>query len=131
MFKSATQKQAAQSVCEVELYAAFSCTQEMLYTKHVVKSMGLMGKLPMRLEMDNKSGVDHANSWSISGHMRHVGTKQVFLRKLKEQGIIVMLWIPGITNDADIFTKNLEGPLFNKFVHVYVGDDEYSGQVPE
>ena len=131
MFKSATQKRAAQSVCEAELYAAFSCAQEMLYTKHVVESMGLKVKLPMTLEMDNKGGVDHANSWSVGGHMRHIGTKQVFLRELKEEGIIVVQWIPGVTNDADIFTKNLEGPLFSKFVRMYVGDDEYSGQVPE
>jgi hypothetical protein len=30
-FKSATQKRAAQSVCEAELYKAFVCAQEMLY----------------------------------------------------------------------------------------------------
>ena len=90
MFKSDTQKRAAQSVCEAELYATFSCAQEMLYTKHVVESMGLKVKLPMTLEMDNKGGVDHTNSWSVGGHMRHVRTKQVFLRKLKEEGIIVV-----------------------------------------
>ena len=131
MFKSATQKRAAQSLCKAELYAAFSCAEEMLSTKHVIELMGLKVKLPMTLEMDNKGGVDHTNSRSVGGHMQHVGMKQVFLCKLKEEGIIIVQWIPGITNDADIFTKNLEGPLLNKFVRVYVGDDEYLGQVPE
>jgi len=128
IFKSATQKRAAQSVCEAELYAAFACAQEMLYTKHVIESLGLKVKSPMVLEMDNKGAVDHTNSWSVGGNMRHVGTKQVFLRELKEDGILIVEWIPGEINDADIFTKNLDGPLFRKFTKVYVGDDEYNDQ---
>ena len=57
--------------------------------------------------------------------MRHVGTKQVFLRELKEEGILVVEWIPTESNDSDIFTKNLDGPLFKRFAKVYVGVDEY------
>ena len=56
--KSATQKRRAQSVCETELNAGFSCAQEMLYTKHVLELIGLRVELTMLLEMDNK-GVDH------------------------------------------------------------------------
>ena len=47
-FKSSMQKRAAQSVCEAELYAAFICTQEMLYVKHVVESVCLKVELPMK-----------------------------------------------------------------------------------
>lgn len=87
----------------------------------------------MVLEMDNKGGVDHANSWGVGGNMRHVGTKQVFLRELKEDGILVVRWISNATNDADLFTKNLPGPMFTKFAKVYVGEDEYAdaGSAPE
>ena len=87
-FKSATQKRAATSVCEAELYAAYAVAQEMLYAKHVIESMEMKVQLPMVLEMDNKGTVDHSNSWSVGGHMRHVGTKQAFLRELKEDGIM-------------------------------------------
>ena len=125
IFKSVTQKRAAQSVCEAELYAGFACVQEMLYVKHVIESMELKVKLPMKLEMDNSGAVNHTNSWSVGGHMRHVGTKQVFLHKSKEDGILVVEWIPTDTNDSDLFTKNLDGPLFKKFAKVYVGEDEY------
>ena len=57
MFKSVMQKRAATSVCEAELYAAYAAAQEMLYTKHVIESIGLKVKLPMILEMDNKGAV--------------------------------------------------------------------------
>ena len=84
----------------------------MLYTKHLIESLGLKVKSPMVLEMDNKGAVNHTNSWSVGGNMRHVGMKQVFLRELKEDGILIFEWIPGEINDADMFTKNLDGPLF-------------------
>lgn len=129
IFKSATQKRAATSVCEAELYAGYAAAQEMLYAKHVVESLGLKVKLPMVLEMDNKGAVDHSNSWSVGGHMRHVGTKQVFLRELKEEGILIIKWVSTDENEADLFTKNLDGPLFAKFAKAFVGDDEYNKKV--
>ena len=97
----------------------------MLYAKHAVELIGLKVELPMVLEMDNKGAVDHSNSWSVGGHMRHVGTKQVFLRELKEDGILLVKWISTDENEADLFTKNLDGPLFAKFAKAFVGDDEY------
>ena len=39
---------------------------------------------------------------------------------------MVVKWITGSENDNDMFTKNLDGPLFEKFASVYVGKDEYS-----
>lgn len=125
VFKSATQKRAAQSVSEAELYGGIACAQEMLYAKHVLESMGLKVALPMELTMDNKGAVDHANGWSVGGQMRHIGTKAALLRELKESAQLVIKHIPGEQNDADLFTKNLDGPLFRKFAKVFVGDDEY------
>ncbi len=48
---------------------------------------------------------------------------QTFLHKLKEEGKIVVL--PGKDNDADLFTKTLDSPDFEKFAQVYVGLDKY------
>ncbi len=51
--------------------------------------------------------------------------RQCFLRELKEEGILVVKWITGSENDSDMFTKNLDRPLFEKFALVYLGKDEY------
>lgn len=125
MFKSGTQRIVALSVCEAELYAGISCAQDMLYVKHVIESLGLKVKLPMKLEIDNKGAVDLANNWSIGGRTRHIGTKIEFLRLHKENGVIEVVWMPGSDNDADMFTKNLGGPLFRRFAQVFVGKDKY------
>ncbi len=35
-------------------------------------------------------------------------------------------WLPGKDNDADFFTKNLDGLAFDQFSQVYFGVDAYS-----
>jgi len=72
MFKSSTQKSVALSVCEAEQTAGVLCAQDMLYVRHILKSMGLKMKLPMILEMDNMGAVDLANNWSVGGLMNAV-----------------------------------------------------------
>ncbi len=106
IFKSSTQKSVALSVCEAEQAARVLCAQDMLYVRHIIKSMGLKVKLPMILEIDNKGAVDLANNWSIGGGTRHVDVRQCFLRELKESKVIDIRWIKGLENDADAFTKN-------------------------
>ena len=80
-------------------------------------------KLPMILEMDNKGAVDLANNWSIGGCTRHVDVRQCFLRELKESKVMDIRWIKGSENNADAFTKNLDGPAFEKCIRKLVGQD--------
>ena len=127
MFKSSTQKSVALPVCEANQSSGVLCTQDMLYYKNVLKLMGLKVKLPMLLEMDNKGAVDLANNWSVSGQTRHVDVRQCFLRelKIKESKIMDIRWVKGSENDADMFTKNLDGPAFEKCIKTLVGHDAY------
>ena len=92
---------------EAELYAGISCARDMLYVKHVLESLGLKVKLPMKLEMDNKGVVDLANNWSFSGRTRHIGTKIEFLHGYKENGVIEIVWMPGSDNDADKYMEHV------------------------
>ena len=113
------------SVTESEQRAGVQCAQDMLYVMRWLEALELQVEKPMVLEMDNKGAVDLANNWSTGGRTRHVEVGQYFLRELKEQGLIVIKWIKSEDNDADLFTKNLAGPEFNKHVRAFCGDDEY------
>ena len=64
------------------------CVQDMLYIMRVIESMELQVELPMVIQCDNKGAVDLANNWSTGGRTRHVATKIMFLRELKEVGLI-------------------------------------------
>jgi len=80
-------------------------------------------ELPMILEIDNKGAVDMANNWSVGGRTKHMDVRYLWLRELKEQGLVKVIWTSGESNDADLFTKNLPGPPFRKHAVKFVGED--------
>jgi hypothetical protein len=42
---------------------------------------------------------------------------------LKEQELLLVVWMPTDENSADLFTKNLPaGPLFEKHANVFIGN---------
>ena len=53
---------------------------------------------------------------------------QLFLACTKDQGLLVIKYVPGHKNDADIFTKNVTSAVFNQHIPLYVGCDEYLKQ---
>ena len=92
----------------------------MLYCMRIVESLGLNVKKPMIPHVDNKGAVDLANNWTIGGRTRHIEVAQRWIRELKEQGLIKVVWQSGETNESDIFTKNLGGPAYAKHAKKYV-----------
>jgi hypothetical protein len=124
LVRSSMQKTVALSVTEAELIAAVSYTQDMMYAKRILESFGLFVKLPMILEIDNKGTVNLINNWSVGGRTRHVETRQLFLRGLKEQSIFIVRWIAGAENEVDLFTKNVPSKLFEKHRVMFNGEDE-------
>ena len=52
-------------------------------------------KLPMKLEMDHKGPVDPANNWSVGGRTWHLDVGNFFLRELKDQGLLIIGFVPG------------------------------------
>jgi hypothetical protein len=127
--KSRMQRCVTLSVTEAELVAATECAQDMLFTMRVLESMGLKVKKPMIMEVDNKGAVDLTHNWSVGGRTRHVDVRYYFLRELKEQGLLIVNWISTEDNSADLYTKNLQGPTFEKHAKTYVGTDEYMKSV--
>jgi hypothetical protein len=77
--------------------------------------------------MDNQGAVYLANNWSVRGRIRHIAVQLVFLRKLKEAGVLVIKWIAGAVNEASIFTKNLDGPTFQRYSRVFTGGTQDRG----
>ena len=124
-FRSNTQKFVTLSVTEAESGAGVTTAQVMMFIYRLLTSMGLKVKLPMVLEMDNKGAVNLANNYSVGGRTRHVDVRFFYLRELKEEGLMVIKHVPGIENDADIFTKNVDAQIFERHLPAFVGYDEY------
>lgn len=118
--KSKMQKFVTQSVTEAEAVAGSGCAADMIYGMEFLQSIGLQVELPMVLWMDNQGAVDLFNSWSVSGNTRHIGVRLNWMRELKEQGILIVKWFPGVNNSADMFTKNLDKATLEKHASKYI-----------
>ena len=70
----------------------------------------------MMVHSDNKGAVDLINGWSVGGGTKHIDCRIMFLRELKEEGIIRVHWIPTTDNPSDLFTKNLDTKTLKKHV---------------
>ena len=119
--KSQGQKIVAQSTTEAELYAVNMVAQDMLYIKRLLESLELRVQLPMLLYCDNKGCVDLINNFSCGGRTRHVEARYLALCELKN--ILKVVWISGDQKKADVFTKNLQGPLFRQHISHFMADD--------
>jgi hypothetical protein len=120
--RSRMQKCVTLSVTEAEFVSGADCVQDMLYCMRLLESIGLQVEKPMILEMDNKGAVDLVNNWSATGHTRHICTKINFLRELKEEGLLKVVWLSNEFMSSDIFTKNVGGADFHKHSKVYIGE---------
>ena len=110
--KSGMQKIVALSVTEAEIIAIVQCVQGMLYIMRLIESLQLKVRKPMIVYSDNKGAIDLINGWSVGGGTKHMDCRIMFLRELKENEIIRVLWIPTDENTSDVFTKNVDRKTF-------------------
>jgi Reverse transcriptase (RNA-dependent DNA polymerase) len=116
------------SVTEAELIAATECTQDLVFIKNVLESIGLKVQLPMNLHIDNSGCIDLICNWSAGGRTRHIDTRMYFLRELKEEepkSIAMPLYCPTALNCSDIFTKNNDTHTFEEHTSVYCMDEVF------
>jgi hypothetical protein len=54
----------------------------------------------------------------------------VFPEELKESKVMEIRWIKSSENNADTFTKDLDGPVFEKCIKTLVGQDVHMKKSP-
>jgi hypothetical protein len=118
--KTKVQQSTTLSITEAELCSGIECAQDMLFAMRVLESIGLTVAKPMILSIDNKGVVDYANNWSTGGRMRHASIRLGFLRELKKENLVEVAWCKSEEMPADLFTKNLGGPQFNKHTATFL-----------
>ena len=94
--------------------------QDMLFIKRLLESLHLNVAMPILLYCDNWGTVDLINNFSCGGRTRHVEARCLALRQLKS--ILKVVWIKSEDNEADVFTKNLQGPLYAEHTSHFMAD---------
>ena len=113
-WSSKKQRVVALSTCEAELYAEGAAVQEVLWLRDLLSELGLHVQFGSLVYGDNQSTLAVSANGVKSDRTKHVDVKYHFITQTVEEGTVKLKWIPTAEQQADIFTKALAPPLFER-----------------
>ncbi|UYV60584.1 hypothetical protein LAZ67_1001594 [Cordylochernes scorpioides] len=102
------------SSTEAELISAAEASQELLWLLDLLKDLELEQKAPIYFHQDNQSCLKICSSEKVSSRTKHIATKIHHLKDLQKKTVIKMTYCPTGDMKADILTKPLPRPTFEK-----------------
>ncbi|UYV73309.1 hypothetical protein LAZ67_10002666 [Cordylochernes scorpioides] len=102
------------SSTEAELISAAEASQELLWLLDLLKDLEMEQKAPIYFHQDNQSCLKICSSEKVSSRTKHIATKIHHLKDLQKKTVIKMIYCPTGDMKADILTKPLPRPTFEK-----------------
>ena len=125
MAKSSKQRLIVKSSFEAELLAFNSATDEALYLKNLISSIGIQHNWPVEIYNDNLPTITAIKSGKGShSKSKHINVKFFFIKQYIDSNDISIRHISSIENIADFFTKPLFSELFFKFRNLMLNHEE-------
>jgi hypothetical protein len=113
-WRSRSQRSVTLSTSESELVACSELIKEIKFIIQVLTSVGIPVKLPVVCHVDNVGAIFLANNLTTGDRTKHIDVRHHFVREIVEEGIVKIIFIKTADNDADLWTKNVTGELFEK-----------------
>lgn len=95
-----------------EVYAAGNATFEFLHLSYAAEEMGIQFPQPFTLQVDNKAAIAFSDNSALKTKLKHIDTRQKWVKTLRSKNIIHTKHVPSRDNLADIFTKILDADTF-------------------
>ena len=105
------------STAEAEYLAATQAAKEVKWLRSLLSFAGFKQPKPTLMLEDNEACIAMVNNPVVSGRNKHVELRQHYVREQHRKGVIAMSYIKTAEQTADIFTKNLPKPTFEKHAH--------------
>ena len=102
------------STAEAEYVAATEACKEVMYLRYLADSLGVAMSSPTILYEDNQACISMIANNVISGRNKHMELKMHYVRERVQAGDIKVQYISTNEQQADILTKNLPRPAFEK-----------------
>ena len=116
LWASKRQATVAQSSCEAEYVAASEAIKEAMWIKRFINDLHLpsahLSNVP--LYVDNNSAIKLAKNAEMHQRTKHIDGRHYFIRDAIRDGHISVKYFAGFDNPADIYTKALGRPTFEK-----------------
>ncbi|KAJ2914738.1 hypothetical protein MD484_g5685, partial [Candolleomyces efflorescens] len=113
-WSSVRQRVIALSSTEAEYYAIVHAAKRVLWFRLFLMTSGIDVPSPFPMLIDNKSAIAQASSPAISARSKHIHIKYLFIKNYFGDGTLTPTWVSSSVNVADIFTKLLSFPLFDR-----------------
>ena len=113
-WRSKGQKSVSLSSTEAEYMAISEVAMEILYIVGILKFLDVKISYPIEVNVDNIGAVYLSKNATTGNRTKHIDTRYHFVREYIEDGIVKVVFVRSEDNDADIFTKNLNGETFEK-----------------
>lgn len=104
------------SSMEAEYMAATNAARQIIWLQNFFLGLGFPQSHPSDLYIDNHSAIDLAKNPEFYAQSKHINIRHHFIRKVIKNGHALLNWCPTDNMTADIFTKALSRPKFEKFV---------------
>lgn len=103
--KSAAEKAPSASSCEAEYRSLNDVLAEIIWLINFLKELGLSVPTPITIKTDSKSAIDLAHNPINHDRTKHIDIRFHRIREYLLDGTIIIEFIPGEENPADLFTK--------------------------
>jgi hypothetical protein len=114
-WKSKMQKCVAKSSVESEYRATSQFSDTILWIRSLLNELGLTQSTPTTILSDSYGSIQSCFNPVNYKRLRHVEIQVHSIRERVSNGQVLPIWLPAELNVADIFTKPLARPLFQKF----------------
>jgi hypothetical protein len=103
------------STTEAEFIAPAHCVCQGIWLKRILDNIGLKQKQCLTVLCDNSSTIKLSKNPVMHGRSKHIDIRFHFLRNLSSEGSIELVHCASKDQLADVMTKALNLPLFEKF----------------
>ncbi|XP_075664017.1 secreted RxLR effector protein 161-like [Castanea sativa] len=102
------------STTEAEFVAAIACACQAIWLKKILEELKFKEDGPTLIYCDNSSTIKLSKNPVLHGRSKHIDVKYHFLRDLTNDGVINLVYYRSEDQIADILTKPLKFPAFQK-----------------
>jgi hypothetical protein len=118
------QPKCASSTPVAEYVALASAVKETIYVQQLMAELRIPIQYPIVIHEDNRTCIHITKNPAAPRKTRHVDIRYHFVRDYQLDGIIDVIYINSQINTADIFTKALPRPAFQRLRKDLISDEE-------
>ena len=116
-----TQRSVSMSSTEAEFFAAMMAARDGVHLRDLLADLSLLASEPTVIRSDNKSVADLALDAIAFKKTKHIMRAAEFLRDLCMRRVFAVVWISGLDNVADLFTKGHSAAVFASYMALLDG----------